>query len=267
MEMQGKTVVCLATDSRLRGVLGIADLVRPEACTAVAALKAMNIDVWMMTGDNQTTAEVIAESVGIPRDRVLANLLPPHKLDNIRDLQERLSSSSSSSSSSSATGKVAMVGDGINDAPALAQADVGFAVGSGTRVAVESADLVLIRNNLCDVPVAIDLARVVFARVKLNFLWAVVYNFLAIPFAAGAWFPYSHMIMPPQYAGLLMAVSSLSVIMSSLGLNKYKRPRFAERDAEAAVAVHDDSSSSSSSSTPSKLRRNHETSKLSVYCH
>jgi Cu+-exporting ATPase len=171
----------------------------------------MGIDVWMVTGDNHTTAEAIANEIGISLDHVLAGAMPADKVAKIESLKSK--------------GKlVAMVGDGINDSPALARADLGIAIGAGTQVAVEAADMVLVRSNLFDVVVALDLSKVVFNRIKLNFLWAIMYNIVAIPFAAGIWFPWTHTLVPPQYAGLCMALSSISVVISSALLRCYTRP-------------------------------------------
>lgn len=227
IELHGKTAVCVVVDKMILGILAISDTLKPEAYQTVHALRSLGVDVWMVTGDNQTTAEAIAEELDIPTNRVLAGVLPAEKASKIRELQ---------SGDGTATGivRVAMVGDGINDSPALAQADLGIAIGVGTQVAVEAADMVLIRNNLTDVVVALDLAKLVFNRIRWNFLFSFIYNIVAIPFAAGVWYPWTHVLVSPQYAGLFMALSSISVVLSSLTLRLYKRPRvLAEMSQEA----------------------------------
>lgn len=215
IEVQGKTAVCVAFSGEVLGVLGVADVPKQEAFSAVTALRSIGLDVWMVTGDNKTTAEAIAEEFNIPKDRVVSGAMPQDKVKKVKELQ-------------SMGRAVAMVGDGVNDSPALASADLGIALGAGTHVAVEAADMVLVRSNLMDVAVALDLAKVVFRRIKLNFFFALMYNVLAIPFAAGVWFPYTHMQVPPQYAGLSMAMSSISVVASSMALRFYRRPSFLE---------------------------------------
>jgi len=212
LEVQGKTAVCVAVNQQVVGILGIADVVKGEAVSTLIALKSMNVDVWMVTGDNRTTADAVADFVGLPRDRVVAGAMPADKVAKVEELQR-------------AGRVVGMVGDGINDSPALARADLGIAIGAGTHIAVDAADMVLVRNNLHDVVVAIDLAKVVFRRVKWNIFWAVGYNLIAIPVAAGAWYPWTHMTVPPQYAGLSMAMSSISVVLSSMSLRWYRRPK------------------------------------------
>jgi cation transport ATPase len=220
IECHGRTAVCVSLNDTIIGVLGIADAVKPDALVTIAALHSLNIEVWMVTGDNPTTANAIASQLNIPSDRVLAGVLPAEKASKIIQLQN------------ASTGKandrryVAMVGDGINDSPALAQADLGIAVGAGTQVAIEAADMVLIKDSLQDVVVALDLAKFVFQRIRINFGWAVVYNLIAIPFAAGVWYPWTHMFVSPQYAGLAMAFSSVSVVLSSLALRLYRRPEY-----------------------------------------
>ncbi len=198
LEVQGKTAIIVALNYTVLGVLGIADVVKADAYDALCALKHMGIEVWMVTGDNRTTAECIGDELGIAKDRIVAGVMPVDKVTKIEELQ--------------ANGKfVAMVGDGVNDSPALARAHLGIAVGAGTHVALEAADMILVRNKLDDVVVALDLARYVFSRIKINFIWALAYNVFAIPFAAGVWFPWTHVLVPPQYAGMLMAFSSISV--------------------------------------------------------
>jgi len=219
LEVQGKTAVCVALDNKIIGILGICDTLKPEAQRTIEALKGMGLDVWMVTGDNKTTAEAIASQLSIPKERIVSGAMPVDKVLKVEELQNRGQ-------------QVAMIGDGINDSPALARSNLGIAIGAGTHVAVEAADMVLIRNNLLDVVVALDLAKLVFQRIKLNFMWAIVYNILAIPFAAGLWFPWTHMLVPPQYAGLAMAFSSISVVASSMSLRLYKRPKYLQLDAK-----------------------------------
>lgn len=211
LEIQGKTAICVALNGQVFGVLGLSDVPKPEADTAVRTLKSMGIDVWMLTGDNATTAEALAHSLEISQDRVLAGMLPQDKVSKVRELQ-------------AAGHCVAMIGDGINDSPALAQADLGVAIGAGTQIAIEAASMVLVRSNLHDLVVSFDLAKVVFRRIRLNFMWAMIYNVIAVPFAAGVWFPWTHVLLPPHYAGLAMALSSISVVMSSMLLTRYRRP-------------------------------------------
>jgi len=212
LEVQGKTAVGVVYNSVIVGILGIADVLKPEAMVTVQALQGMDVDVWMVTGDNKTTAEAIGDELGIPTKRIIAGAFPGDKVKHVEALQK--------------AGKyVAMVGDGINDSPALARAELGIAVGAGTHIAIDAADMVIVRNNLLDVIVALDLAKVVFGRIRINLRWALLYNVLAIPIAAGAFFPWFHTILPPQYAGLCMALSSVSVVTSSLMLKCYRRPR------------------------------------------
>jgi Cu+-exporting ATPase len=225
LESEGKTAVCVAVNGCLIGLIAAADAVKPEAAQAVAALRQMGIDVWMVTGDTRTTAEAVAEEVGLPRDRVVAGALPVDKVTEVRRLQQ------------GGKVRVAMVGDGVNDSPALVQADLGVAIGAGTHVAIAAADMVLVRSSLLDVPVALDLARVVFRRIQLNFIWAAAYNAVAVPFAAGAFFPLTHTLVSPQYAGLMMALSSISVVLSSLALRLYTRPASVSEAAGTSMSL------------------------------
>jgi Cu+-exporting ATPase len=212
LEIQGKTAISVALNDVIYGIIGIADTPKEEAQFALRALKAMGMDLWMLTGDNPTTAEALGNKLEISSDRILSNMLPEDKVMKIQELQSK-------------GAIVAMVGDGINDSAALIQSHLGIALGAGTQIAIESASMVLIRNNLNDLVVALDLAKIVFQRIKWNFLWAVLYNFLAIPFAAGLWFPLTHTLLPPHYAGLSMALSSISVVISSMMLKRYQRPK------------------------------------------
>lgn len=206
LESEGKTVIVLAEDKKAVGVLGIADVLKGEAREAVSELRKMGIEVIMLTGDNQITARQIAEEAGI--DRVIAEVLPHEKAEIIKKLQEEESI-------------VGMVGDGINDAPALAQADVGIAIGSGTDVAVETADIVLIRDDLTDVVAAIQLSRKTLKKIRQNLFWAFAYNAAGIPIAAGVLFPASHVLLSPIIAAAAMAMSSVSVVLNATLLHRY----------------------------------------------
>ena len=209
LEAEGKTVMLVGTDrQRLAGVLAVADTLKPDSAEAVARLTEMGVEVYMITGDNRRTAEAIASQAGIPAGRVLAEVLPEHKAEEVAKLQERGLS-------------VAMVGDGINDTPALAQANVGIAMGAGTDVAMETGGIVLIKNDLRDVVTAIELSRATMRKIHQNFFWALGYNTLGIPIAAFG-------LLKPELAGAAMALSSVSVVTSSLLLRRF-RPSMARR--------------------------------------
>jgi Cu+-exporting ATPase len=203
----GKTVILAAFDGSVAGALAVADALKATTPAAIAAFKAMGLGVMMITGDNERTARALAAEAGI--DRVAAEVLPQDKAREIKKLQ--------------ASGEVvAFVGDGINDAPALAQADVGIAIGSGTDVAIESGEIVLIRDDLMDAAIAIRLARKVMARIKQNIFWAFAYNLALIPAASGVLYPLFHITMKPEWAGLAMALSSVTVVSLSLTLKRFR---------------------------------------------
>ncbi|NTW28227.1 MAG: copper-translocating P-type ATPase [Coriobacteriia bacterium] len=207
IEGEGKTVMLVAVDETAAGLIAVADTLKENSREAVARLTKMGVEVYMITGDNRRTAEAIALQAGIPADRVLAEVLPEHKAEEVAKLQAR--------------GLVtAMVGDGINDTPALAQADVGIAMGAGTDVAVETGGIVLIKNDLRDVVTAIELSRATMRKIHQNFFWALGYNSLGIPIAALG-------LLRPEIAGAAMALSSVSVVTSSLMLRRF-RPSFSK---------------------------------------
>jgi Cu+-exporting ATPase len=207
LESVGKTVMFLAADGKLAGLIAVADTVKDSAKEAIDELKKLGIEVYMITGDNERTAKAIASQVGI--ENVLAEVLPQDKEANVRKIQ--------------AQGKtVAMVGDGINDAPALAAADIGIAMGSGTDVAIEAADITLISKDLKAVASAILLSKKTMRTIKLNLVWAFGYNILLIPVAAGLLYPFLHVLMNPIYASAAMALSSISVVGNSLLLRRAK---------------------------------------------
>lgn len=206
LEGEGKTVMALSDRATVLGVIAVADMIKPTAKKAVEKLYRMGVAVYLITGDNQRTAQGIAKQAGITN--VFAEVLPDEKAAYVKKLQKK--------------GSVAMVGDGINDAPAIAQADIGIAMGSGTDVAMETGNVVLMRNDPLDVAKAIRLSKMTMAKIKQNMFWALFYNILGIPVAAGVLYPFTGWLLSPMIAGGAMALSSVSVVSNSL-LLKIKR--------------------------------------------
>lgn len=204
---EGKTPMYIASDGKIMGIIGVADTVKESSQKAIEKLHGMGIEVAMITGDNQKTAEAIAKQVGI--DTVIAEVLPEDKASEVKKLQEK-------------GRKVAMVGDGINDAPALVQADVGMAIGSGTDVAIESADIVLVRSDLMDVATAIQLSKKTIKNIKENLFWAFAYNTVGIPVAMGILHIFGGPLLNPMIAAAAMSFSSVSVLLNALRLKGFK---------------------------------------------
>ncbi|MCR5559745.1 MAG: heavy metal translocating P-type ATPase [Schwartzia sp.] len=200
---EGKTPLFFMKDRRLIGIIAVADVLKEDSREAIEQLKAMGIHVVMLTGDNRRTAEAVGRAAGV--DEVIADVLPEGKEAVIRRLQE--------------SGKVAMVGDGINDAPALTRADVGIAVGTGTDIAIDAADVVIMKSRLLDVPAAIRLSRATLTNIKENLFWAFFYNVVGIPLAAGAWIPVFGWSLTPMFGAAAMSLSSVSVVTNALRLN------------------------------------------------
>ena len=212
LQNEAKTVVYAAMDKKLLGILALADTLKPYAKEAVAELQKMGKEVIMITGDNEKTAEAIAKMIGVTK--AYAKVLPQKKSELIAELQKQ--------------GKVvAMVGDGINDAPALAKSDLGIAVGSGTDVAIETGEIILIKDDIRDVVTAIDLSKRTLRKIWENFFWAFIYNVISIPVAAGALYFSYGFALRPEIAGFAMAFSSVSVVTNSLLLRRYRKPKFA----------------------------------------
>jgi P-type Cu+ transporter len=207
LEADGKTVMFIAIDGAAAGLIAVADTLKEHTVEAIKRLHRLGIETAMITGDNQRTAEAIARQVGI--DQVLAEVLPQDKSEEVKKLQAQGK-------------KVAMVGDGVNDAPALASADVGMAIGSGTDVAKETGDVILIKDDIRDVIVALEVAKATMRKVKQNLFWAFIYNTLGIPIAAGLLYPFISLVISPEIAGLLMAISSITVTLNTLLLKGFR---------------------------------------------
>ncbi|MBM4048118.1 MAG: heavy metal translocating P-type ATPase, partial [Planctomycetes bacterium] len=205
LSQAGKSLMYVAVDGQLMGLIALADAPKPNAAAAVAQLKALGLKLSLITGDGRRVAEAVGKAVGI--DDIRAEVLPGDKRNVVKELQD-------------AGLRVGMVGDGINDAPALAQADVGLAIGSGTDVAKETGDLVLVRDDLMDVVRAIRLGRATLRKIKQNLFWAFFYNLAAIPIAAGVLYPAFGLALRPELAGLAMSLSSVSVVTNSLLLRR-----------------------------------------------
>jgi len=212
LELSGHTVVYASIDGELAGLIGISDPPREDAAHVVNALTERGIEVWMMSGDQPRTARAVGAQLGIAPERVLGGLLPGDKASEVVRLQ------------ASGSKLVAMVGDGVNDAPALTQADVGIGMASGTDIAMESSDVVLVKSQLRDVLIAIDLSKATFARIRLNFAWAFMYNVVSITFAAGTFWAAGRISIPPAFAGLSELLSSIPVVGFSLLLRYYAPP-------------------------------------------
>ena len=212
LENQGKTAMILSVDKKIIGIIAVADVLKKNSREAVDILHKMGKSVAIITGDNKRVGEAIARQLGI--DRVLAEVLPQGKSDEIKKLQRPMNGY---------PGKiVAMVGDGINDAPALAQANLGIALGSGTDVAMETGEIILIKDDLRDVVKAMDISRYTLNKIKQNLFWAFFYNIIGIPIAAGILFPFTGWLLSPSIAAGAMAFSSVSVVLNSLSMKRYK---------------------------------------------
>ena len=216
LAQNGKTPLYFAEHGKILGVVAVADPPKPTSAAAVRGFRELGIDVVMLTGDNRRTAEAVGRELGVTQ--VIAEVLPQDKEKVVADLQ--------------AQGKrVAMIGDGINDAPALARADVGMAIGAGTDVAIESADVVLMKSDLLDAVTAVRLSKKVIRNIKENLFWAFIYNIIGIPLAAGVWFPITGWQLSPMFGAAAMSLSSMCVVSNALRL-KFFRPLHQEVPAE-----------------------------------
>jgi len=221
---EGKTPLYFADEEKVLGIIAVADVVKPTSQAAIKEFEAMGIEVVMLTGDNQKTAEAIRKQLGMKY--AIAEVMPQDKEREIRKIQ--------------GTGrKVAMIGDGINDAPALARADVGIAIGAGTDVAIESADIVLIKSDLTDAVAAIQLSKSVLRNIKQNLFWALFYNSLGIPLAAGVFYPLLGWKLSPIFGAAAMSLSSVCVVSNALRLKLFK-PRYTQTGVSNNTDIKDD---------------------------
>ena len=212
---EGKTPLFFAEDGKILGMVAVADVMKEDSPEAIAELKNMGIHVVMLTGDNEQTAQAIGKQAGV--DEVIAGVLPDGKEAVIANLQKK--------------GKVAMVGDGVNDAPALTRADMGIAIGAGTDIAIDAADVVLMKSRLSDVPAAIRLSRATLRNIHENLFWAFIYNIIGIPLAAGAWVHLFGWTLNPMFGAAAMSLSSFCVVTNALRLNLFK---FGKKQRETA---------------------------------
>ena len=239
-EERARTGIIVAMDREVVGIISVSDPIKPNAHEVISYLKSMNVESIMVTGDNWGTANAISKEVGI--EKIIAESKPEQKAEMVKELQvsyfvpyfvtflllylgDQLFAALKTKLLQLSGRTVAMVGDGINDSPALVSADVGLAIGAGTDVAIEAADIVLMKSNLEDVITAIDLSKKTFFRIRMNYVWALGYNVIGIPIAAGVLFPSTGFRLPPWVAGAAMAASSVSVVCWSLLLRYYKSPK------------------------------------------
>ena len=209
LETEGNSVILVARANEFLGIVAVADMIKDNSGKAIKLLQESGVEVYMITGDNERTAKAIAKKVGIKEDKIFAQVLPGNKASHVKSLQEK--------------GKiVAMVGDGVNDAPALTQANIGIAIGAGTDVAIESADIVLIKSDLVDVAVALKLSKSTMKNIKQNLFFSFGYNALGIPIAAGLLYPFFGILLSPIIAAGAMSASSISVLLNALRLKKAK---------------------------------------------
>ena len=209
LEEEGNSVILLSEDKKFLGVVAVADTIKETSAKAIKSMQDSKIDVYMITGDNERTANAIARKVGIKESNVFAQVLPENKSEHVKNLQKK-------------GNIVAMVGDGVNDAPALTQANIGIAIGAGTDVAIESADIVLVKNDLVDVPVALKLSRATMRNIKQNLFFSFGYNTLGIPIAAGILYPFFGLLLSPMIAAGAMSASSISVLLNALRLKRVR---------------------------------------------